>query len=414
MNILKINQLITIYVIFLIHLCYCVEEYEREYFLQPRHFNPHPYEHELDRIQDPGPVVFPRSDEDDEVGINRYNIITINTIKRKQPTGDTPYTKVSEKIKNFVFGGRFSTKGQDHQQDNEIYDALANHGAKVLSHPAQDLKKYQGLLPKKDYAFAYKVLDKKTGDDFSHQQVQSAKATNGEYRVKLPDGRLQIVSYKADKDGYKADVRYEEDPDSTQQKLSPSPAPNSAQYDVYQQPQNKFSPQYIDYDYGTDGKEQQLLSPLKDPAAFVLEQPGPTRIPVNYVDVPTTPAPSAYLVGGPVNHGLRSYPKHQPNVEIYSSNTGDNNHLSHVSSTLAPVAYQNNFVRYTSTPLPPVTHSYSSKINKDGLYTINLNNYNKKIVSTTPYPVGDDYHKALAQEDELPEGIYIVGKSGKK
>ncbi|XP_076264140.1 uncharacterized protein LOC143198672 isoform X3 [Rhynchophorus ferrugineus] len=365
MNILKINQLITIYVICLIHLCYCVEEYEREYFLQPRHFNPHPYEHELARIQDPGPVVFPRSDEDEEVGINRYNIITINTIKRKQPTGDTPYTKVSEKIKNFVFGGRFSTKGQDHQQDNEIYDALANHGAKVLSHPAQDLKKYQGLLPKKDYAFAYKVLDKKTGDDFSHQQVQSAKATNGEYRVKLPDGRLQIVSYKADKDGYKADVRYEEDPDSTQQKLSPSPAPNSAQYDVYQQPQNKFSPQYIDYDYGTDGKEQ-------------------------------------------------SYPKHQPNVEIYSSNTRDNNHLSHVSSTLAPVAYQNNFVRYTSTPLPPVTHSYSSKINKDGLYTINLNNYNKKIVSTTPYPVGDDYHKALAQEDELPEGIYIVGKSGKK
>lgn len=57
------------------------------------------------------------------------------------------------------------------------------------------------LQQKKNYAFAYKVLDKATGDDFSHQQIRSSKATNGEYRVKLPDGRLQIVSYKADKDG---------------------------------------------------------------------------------------------------------------------------------------------------------------------------------------------------------------------
>ncbi|XP_045540614.1 uncharacterized protein LOC106711757 [Papilio machaon] len=63
----------------------------------------------------------------------------------------------------------------------------------------------------KSYAFSYKVKDQKTGDDFSHSQQSSGSATNGEYRVKLPDGRTQVVSYTADENGYKADVRYDTD-----------------------------------------------------------------------------------------------------------------------------------------------------------------------------------------------------------
>lgn len=53
--------------------------------------------------------------------------------------------------------------------------------------------------------------DKETGDDFSHTQQSSGSATNGEYRVRLPDGRMQIVSYTADENGYQADVRYADD-----------------------------------------------------------------------------------------------------------------------------------------------------------------------------------------------------------
>lgn len=64
------------------------------------------------------------------------------------------------------------------------------------------------------YAFSYKVRDQLSGDDFSHSQQQNAKATNGEYRVKLPDGRVQIVSYVADKNGYKADVKYAQNENS--------------------------------------------------------------------------------------------------------------------------------------------------------------------------------------------------------
>lgn len=63
----------------------------------------------------------------------------------------------------------------------------------------------------KNYAFFYAVKDKASGDDFSHTQAHNGRATQGEYRVRLPDGRLQVVSYTADKSGYRADVRYDED-----------------------------------------------------------------------------------------------------------------------------------------------------------------------------------------------------------
>ncbi|CAH0718627.1 unnamed protein product, partial [Brenthis ino] len=62
-----------------------------------------------------------------------------------------------------------------------------------------------------NYAFSYTVKDHKTGDDFSHSQQSSGSATNGEYRVRLPDGRTQIVSYTADENGYKANVRYDDE-----------------------------------------------------------------------------------------------------------------------------------------------------------------------------------------------------------
>ncbi len=51
------------------------------------------------------------------------------------------------------------------------------------------------------------MKDSYSGDDFSHQEQRDGYATSGEYRVALPDGRVQIVTYKADENGYHADVR---------------------------------------------------------------------------------------------------------------------------------------------------------------------------------------------------------------
>merc|ERR1739844_49975 len=54
------------------------------------------------------------------------------------------------------------------------------------------------------------------GDDYSsanfgHSETRDGYATSGSYRVALPDGRVQIVTYHADENGYVADVKYEGD-----------------------------------------------------------------------------------------------------------------------------------------------------------------------------------------------------------
>ncbi|CAG0896469.1 unnamed protein product [Darwinula stevensoni] len=60
-----------------------------------------------------------------------------------------------------------------------------------------------------NYNFKWGVADAKSGNYYSHAEQRKGKDTQGEYRVKLPDGRTQIVTYKADAYGYRPVVRYE-------------------------------------------------------------------------------------------------------------------------------------------------------------------------------------------------------------
>ena len=59
------------------------------------------------------------------------------------------------------------------------------------------------------YTFEYDVQDKESYNDFEHSETSDYNVVTGSYRVALPDGRTQIVTYRADKDGYNADVKYE-------------------------------------------------------------------------------------------------------------------------------------------------------------------------------------------------------------
>ena len=43
-----------------------------------------------------------------------------------------------------------------------------------------------------NYNFGYAVKDSRQGDDFSHQESHQGDQTTGEYRVALPDGRVQV------------------------------------------------------------------------------------------------------------------------------------------------------------------------------------------------------------------------------
>ena len=59
------------------------------------------------------------------------------------------------------------------------------------------------------YSFDYAVKDDYYYNDQSHYQKSDGKTVSGTYRVALPDGRTQIVTYVADEYGYRADVKYE-------------------------------------------------------------------------------------------------------------------------------------------------------------------------------------------------------------
>eukprot|EP00095_Tigriopus_kingsejongensis_P008162 maker-scaffold735_size104922-snap-gene-0.29 protein:Tk08162 transcript:maker-scaffold735_size104922-snap-gene-0.29-mRNA-1 annotation:"GL17472" len=60
------------------------------------------------------------------------------------------------------------------------------------------------------YNYQYGVNDPEyDGPVFSHNENREHYNTAGEYRVNLPDGRVQIVTYSAGPDGYNADVSYE-------------------------------------------------------------------------------------------------------------------------------------------------------------------------------------------------------------
>ncbi|XP_063911293.1 pro-resilin-like [Zophobas morio] len=62
----------------------------------------------------------------------------------------------------------------------------------------------------KSYEFGYQVKDDYTGNNYNRKESSDGNQVRGEYRVQLPDGRTQIVTYYADwQTGFHADVRYE-------------------------------------------------------------------------------------------------------------------------------------------------------------------------------------------------------------
>merc|ERR1719225_642972 len=65
--------------------------------------------------------------------------------------------------------------------------------------------------PPQPYAYQYGVKDEYSGAAFEKTENQDSYGkVDGSYRVNLPDGRVQIVTYHADHEGgFVADVQYE-------------------------------------------------------------------------------------------------------------------------------------------------------------------------------------------------------------
>ena len=64
--------------------------------------------------------------------------------------------------------------------------------------------------PGMPYSFSWAVDEPEYGNQYGHQEESDGVVTQGEYRVLLPDGRTQIVTYSVQGDsGFQAQVTYE-------------------------------------------------------------------------------------------------------------------------------------------------------------------------------------------------------------
>ncbi|XP_066967120.1 pro-resilin-like [Macrobrachium rosenbergii] len=94
-------------------------------------------------------------------------------------------------------------EGQGHYGGGIIYTGLPGPGEHAMS-PST----YHGTP--NAHNFGYEVSDSLLGNKHGHSGFSDGQTTQGEYRVLLPDGRTQVVTYSADpKSGFMARVTYE-------------------------------------------------------------------------------------------------------------------------------------------------------------------------------------------------------------
>merc|ERR1711884_83326 len=69
---------------------------------------------------------------------------------------------------------------------------------------------YEEKVPPQPFAYEYGGVDYNGRAFQKHETQDEYGVVQGEYRVELPDGRTQVVTYDADHEGgFVADVRYE-------------------------------------------------------------------------------------------------------------------------------------------------------------------------------------------------------------
>ena len=137
------------------------------------------------------------------------------------------------------------------------------------------------------YSFEWAVKDDASYNDYSHKQSSDGKVTTGSYRVALPDGRTQIVTYKADEYGYVADVKYEGEAKYVEYKptyKSPYTKPAYAKQPAYQATEAKYEEEAK---YTEDYKPVSYSS-TKAPAGYT------TAKNVEYTTKPAYVATTAY------------------------------------------------------------------------------------------------------------------------
>ncbi|XP_057369273.1 cuticle protein 19.8-like [Daphnia carinata] len=159
--------------------------------------------------------------------------------------------------------------------------------------PVKFPEQTSAAMPLMPYSFEYGVDDDASGLDFGHKESSDGAIVTGTYYVLLPDGRMETVNYKADGNGYVAEVSYE----------------GEAKYDAVQTQQSGGTTS------GTSGQ----LQVSSNTGAPSNRPPQPPSVPTGAPKAPTQPAavPSkAPQVSAPVWPAVK--PPVVPNAPVVS------------------------------------------------------------------------------------------------
>ncbi|XP_057381120.1 uncharacterized protein LOC130703697 [Daphnia carinata] len=142
------------------------------------------------------------------------------------------------------------------------------------------------------YSFSWEVNDAASDNNYAHTEVSDGKVVSGSYRVALPDGRMQIVTYKDDSYGYVADVKYEGEAKYPEYRQPYSAPAYKAQ--AYQTPAPAYqTPIAPTYQVPIKPAYEAPTTPAYEAPAPIYRAPAPTyKTPVYEATTPSYKAPT--------------------------------------------------------------------------------------------------------------------------
>ncbi|KAJ9594463.1 hypothetical protein L9F63_014075, partial [Diploptera punctata] len=154
------------------------------------------------------PTSFPSTQYDAPVQTTQFGSISSVPAQYRTPALSTKYISSSSSRPSSSssistqYGTPISSKLNS---QNYLYAPVGGYTASRGSYIAQE-----GVsIEPANYQYSYEVQDAESGNQFGQEESRQDDTARGVYRVLLPDGRLQIVEYQADLEGYKPQIKYE-------------------------------------------------------------------------------------------------------------------------------------------------------------------------------------------------------------
>ncbi|ROT84186.1 Pro-resilin [Penaeus vannamei] len=161
------------------------------------------------------------------------------------------------------------------------------------------------------YKYGYSVASEDTGNYHARSEARDGETVSGSYKVALPDGRVQMVTYIADEQGFRAEVTYEGEaaPSTTTSATPHTPSRPPVHASAFSPSQKDFPTHPADPKAPSPSASVRLredLRPRRPVPQPVRHQFNDRGQPIHPASIHTPPIPSSRHDGTPTPHHSRS------------------------------------------------------------------------------------------------------------